>query len=359
MDSITQALLGGAVGLAVAGRRHPRRAWLYGAVAGTLPDLDVVIDYGNAVDNFTRHRGFTHSWLVQSAAAPLLAWALSRLDRHFTYARWLALVWLVLVTHAGLDALTVYGTQLFWPLHVQPASGGSVFIIDPLYTLPLLVLAIVVLVRPPALPLRAAGIALVASTAYLGFGLGAQQAVERRVAAEIDRQGIEARRIDVTAAPFTTLLWRVVVMTPNAYLQGFASLLDPGGEIRFTAFDRGAALEPAVSDDPRYRRLTWFSHGFISLGESDGRLLATDLRMGSEPSYVFRFVLMERGDGGWHAVSPTRLPRPDAPPGFFQALWQRIFDPLADAAMIALARPSDQHHDPDECGQSEADQHRC
>ena len=337
MDSVTQALLGGAVGLAVAGRRHPRRAWLYGALAGTLPDLDVVIDYGNAVDDFTRHRGFTHSWLVHTVAAPIIAFVMSRVDRRLAPGRWLALVWLALVTHAGLDALTVYGTQVFWPLPVAPLSGGSVFIIDPLYTLPLLVLAVVVLARPPSRSSRAAAIILIISTGYLAFGVAAQTAVERRVASEIDRQGIEAERIDVTAASFTILLWRIVVMTPDAYLQGFASVFDPDPTIRFNAFDRGARYQAVVADNPHFRRLDWFSHGFLSLGVVDERLLATDLRMGSEPSYVFRFVLMQRDGDAWRPATPVSLPRPDTPPGFFNALWRRIIDPAGDAGLVNAA----------------------
>ncbi len=359
MDSVTQALLGGAVGVAVAGRRHPRRAWLYGALAASLPDLDVVIDYGNAVDNFTRHRGFTHSWLVHTAVAPVLASIGSRFDRHFSPGQWLLLVWLALVTHAGLDALTVYGTQLFWPLHVPPVTGGSVFIIDPLYTLPLLVLAVFAMLRPVASTRRGANVALAVSTAYLVFGLAAQHHVERRVAGEIFRQGIDADAVDVTAAPFTTALWRIVIMTPTHYLQGFASLFDPDDAIVFTRFDRGAALEPLIRKNPHYRRLAWFSHGFIALAVDENRLLATDLRMGSEPSYVFRFELLRHEDGAWREVTARRLPRPDAPAGFFPALLKRVFDPRGDRQMVAMAQPLQQDRQPDECGETQADQYGC
>ena len=112
MDSLTQALLGATVGAAVAGRGNARRGALYGAALGTLPDLDVVIEFDSAIDDFTRHRGFSHSWLVQTALALPAAWVLHRLDRRLDFRRWLTMVWLVWITHSALDALTVYGTQL-------------------------------------------------------------------------------------------------------------------------------------------------------------------------------------------------------------------------------------------------------
>ena len=69
MDSITQAVLGASIQGALLGRWQGRRALLYGAMLGTLPDLDVIIDYGDAVADMTYHRGFSHSLFVLSALA--------------------------------------------------------------------------------------------------------------------------------------------------------------------------------------------------------------------------------------------------------------------------------------------------
>ena len=78
MDSITQAALGASLAGAVAGKTLGRSALLVGAVLGTLPDLDVIIDYGTAVANFTQHRGFSHSLFVLLPLSVLLAFALHR-----------------------------------------------------------------------------------------------------------------------------------------------------------------------------------------------------------------------------------------------------------------------------------------
>ena len=154
MDSVTQATLGAAIGVAVLGRRLPIwQAALSGAVVGTLPDLDVFIDFGGAVENFTYHRGFSHSLFVLPGVALLIWLALRRWWAPVRAApgRWLIATMLALLTHPLLDAHTAYGTQLLWPLDVTPASWSTLFIIDPAYTLPLLV-ACIALAGWPARP---------------------------------------------------------------------------------------------------------------------------------------------------------------------------------------------------------------
>ena len=64
MDSLTQIVLGASVGEATLGKKIGNKALLWGAIAGTIPDLDVFI--GHYVDSVTKneiHRGFSHSIL--------------------------------------------------------------------------------------------------------------------------------------------------------------------------------------------------------------------------------------------------------------------------------------------------------
>ena len=178
MDSITQAALGATLAGAVAGKTLGRSVLLTGAVLGTLPDLDVIIDYGSAVANFTQHRGFSHSLLILIPLSFLLAWALWRWKPQLSYQRWLLMTGLILVTHPVLDTFTTYGTQLFWPFG-PPVALNSIFIIDPLYTLPLLAGCLFFLARPPAKTAIVAGLAV--STLYLGWSVLAQQVMTQRV----------------------------------------------------------------------------------------------------------------------------------------------------------------------------------
>ena len=327
MDSLTQIALGSAVGVAVMGRRTAVwKAALWGAVAGTLPDLDAFIDHGDAILNMTRHRAESHALLFLTLFSPLLAWAVARLHGEMAlFKRWTLALWLVLTTHPLLDAMTVYGTQLLLPFTNHPYGVGSVFIIDLAYTLPLIVGTVAALrMKDLARGLRWNAMGLILSTVYLAWGVGAQWQVERIARASLQQAGIEAEGLLVTPAPFNTVLWRLVATTPTQYLEGHYSLLDAQPTIRWTAHDRGAALIAAHGREPMVAHMAAFTHGFYSLAEAGGRLFVTDLRMGQEPAYTFRFNLgsaAARANGG-HAPTLEGL-RPDMGTAL-PWLWQRL-----------------------------------
>ena len=134
MDSLTQAALGAAVAVAVMHRRTAVwKAASWGAVAGTLPDLDVLIDHGDPILNMVLHRAETHAlfWLTLFSAP--LTWLVVLLHgQQALWKHWWLALWLVLITHPLLDAMTVYGTQLLLPFTDYPFGVGSLFIIDPL-----------------------------------------------------------------------------------------------------------------------------------------------------------------------------------------------------------------------------------
>lgn len=293
MDSLSQLTLGAAVTVAVMGRRTSmRKAAAWGAVLGTLPDLDVFIDHGDALLNMTLHRAETHALFWLSLAAPLLGAGIARLrDEWHLWPRWTLAAWLALVTHALLDAMTVYGTQLALPFSDHPYGLGSVFIIDPLYTLPLLLGLLLALgrQRQPALALRANALGLALSTAYLLWGAAVQQHVRDLVQASLERQGVRAEALLVTPTAFNSVLWRVVATTPTHYHEGFYSLLDAKSEPSWQMHDRGAGLMQSYAGAPAYERLNRFTHGLVAMLDVDGRAHLRDLRMGQTPSYTFNF----------------------------------------------------------------------
>lgn len=299
MDSLSQIALGSAVAIGVMGRRTAVwKAATWGAVAGTLPDLDVVIDHGDALLNMVLHRAESHALLYLTLFAPLLAWGVSRLHREgHLYGRWTLALWLTLVTHPLLDAMTVYGTQLLLPFTSHPYGVGSMFIIDPAYTLPLIVGVVAALrTKDAARGLRWNALGLVLSTAYLAWSALAQAHVELQARASLRAQGVAAERVLVTPAPLQTLLWRVVALPDDPadtrFHEAYVSLFDGPGPVRFEAHDRGAALMATHGQAPPVARLTTFAGGFVKLSVTPGgQLRITDLRMGQEPDYVFNFDL--------------------------------------------------------------------
>lgn len=326
MDSITQAALGAALGSAVAGKTLGRSALLGGALLGTLPDMDVLIDYGSAVANFSQHRGFSHSLLILFPLAVLLAWVFHRWRPVLSYQRWLAFTSLILITHPLLDAFTTYGTQLFWPFGL-PVAINSIFIIDPLYTLPLLFAVIWTLWHPHQI--KAASIGLGLSTLYLGWTLFAQQAISQKVESTLAEKGLEDAPRLVQPMPLTTVLWRVTVMAEDERLEIVTGFFDGDIPMSIERFRRHPELEAATMALPEGRRLIWFTRGFLAYTASDQQLAATDIRLGVPGAHPFTFILAEAVDPGsdsrqWQPVVSYQNPRPVVRAGLFTALWDRV-----------------------------------
>ena len=310
MDSLTHIVLGAGIAGLAAPRQHRRKALLLGAALGTAPDLDVFLDFGGPVENFTEHRGFSHSLLVLTPLAIGLWLALRRFWAPVREApgRWLAAILLALLTHPLLDAHTAYGTQLFWPLPVPPAKWGTLFIIDPLFTLPLLIGVITAVFWPAGLRAeRVLRVGLVASVLYLGWSWVGKGLVTRQVDAYAASAGLTGQPHFVTPTPFNTLLWRVVLMTDEGYLEGFDSLL-LRGDLTFTAYPSAREALAENQDLDTVRRLDWFSGGLLRAEVLQDRLVLSDLRMGQEPSYVFNFAVAERGNPHWRPIAVEQIP---------------------------------------------------
>ena len=327
MDSLTQAALGATIAGVCAPRGQRRKALLVGAALGTLPDLDVAIRYGDAVKDFTFHRGFSHSLFVLLPFSVLL-WAI--LQRWWAPVRgaptrWFAAITLALMTHPLLDAHTAYGTQLLWPLEFPPVMWSTLFIIDPVYTLPLLVGVIVAAMTPAS---KRAAIALsaglIVSCSYLAWSWVGKTVAEREALDELSKMGLAGAPLFSTPTPFNTLLWRVVVLTEDGYLEGYDSLLVNEDPIRFEFYPSNNEAMRAASDVWAVSRLRWFAQDFVKAEVDDDRLVLTDLRMGAEPKFVFRHAVAQRGNPHWKAI-PTELLPTDISARDLDVFWQRIW----------------------------------
>ena len=296
------------------GRKVP--VWqsaLWGAMVGTAPDLDVVMDFGDAILNMTRHRAETHSLVYLTIAAGVFA-GLARLihRRKGTYWRWAVAFWLVLMTHVGIDYATVYGTQLALPFTDYPFGQGNIYVIDPLYTLPLLIGLIACLVSRTAMRWTWNGLGLLASSVYMMWTLIAQVHVTEIANASLPkgmRPGVinsesvgasvitntdtnrDVTQLLVSPAPLNSILWRVVAVTPDHYYEGLYSLLDKTPRIEWKQFERGANLIREHRDHPGVDRIARFSHGFYRMHKQGPDVFVTDIRMGLEPHYAFDFNL--------------------------------------------------------------------
>jgi inner membrane protein len=335
VDSVTQLTLGAAVGEAVLGRRLGRTAPLWGAAFGTLPDLDVLASpFVSDVTALALHRGVTHSLLFVVLATLGFSWLLHRLHPRGSVRAWRLLVGLALATHVLIDCLTNYGTQIFYPFSDYPVIVGSIFVIDPLYTVPLAGGLLLGLRYRRAHPrrrfLNKAG--LVLSSLYLVATLANKAHVERVFADALAAEDLPHARVFTTPTAFNNVLWRGVAEGEDAFYVGLYSLLDGDRRLHFRRIPKRHDLVADAAGSLAVERLRWFSRGyFVARRGAGGAVVLHDLRFGTtdlgltreEGDYVFSFRLT-RGPGG--AVTGFERRTPDLPldADVWQRFWARL-----------------------------------
>lgn len=331
MDSLTQLVLGASVSEAVMQNKVGRRASLWGAICGTLPDLDVFIPMGNAVRDFTYHRAESHAFFYMALATPLVVWLITKIHPKTKkyWIRWLFAVFLTFITHALLDSFNVYGTQLLLPFSDYPVGWSTMFVIDPLYTIPLLagLASLFFMRKKQALALKLNGIGILLSSLYLVWSIGAKAHVHSVAERSLSDQGIAVSKTLAGPTPFNTLLWRVVGKTENGYVEGFYSVLDETKGIKFKEYPSENGLIQSIADDWNVKRLKWFTSGFYKVSAVGDKIVITDIRMGVSGLYFFNFVVGEKSPAG---IIPARVEKfePEGSDSIepLKRLWQRIWD---------------------------------
>ena len=141
MDNVTHVFLGGALALALVGRRVGfARAFWVGALAATVPDFDIFIHTGDALRDHAMHRHFTHALILSPvlAALALIPFLWHKRSRPLIRPLYLA-AFVACALHTVLDVLTSYGTMIFWPFTQRRYALDVIAVADPLYTLPLII----------------------------------------------------------------------------------------------------------------------------------------------------------------------------------------------------------------------------
>lgn len=285
MDSITQAALGAAVAHAAWHKPLGRKAFLWGAFFGTLPDLDVVFfPLLDDVQQLYWHRGESHSIffvLIGGALLGALLWS-ARWKTKISPQRAMTGMVLILATHVLIDYFNIYGTQFLAPFSRFGFSLGNLFIIDPLYTGPLLLGIIAAAFSRSGHGYRFTWAGLAVSSAYVLFSL-----VSHAYADSVFSRQLEAKQIGVKASytgatPMNTLLWRHVTLTDSGILIGYFSVVADSGEeeIEFVTVQRNEALVAPYRGQRNVEAVDWFSNGFWVAEEIDGVITMADLRFG-------------------------------------------------------------------------------
>lgn len=310
MDSLTQIVLGAACGEAVLGKKIGNKALLFGAIGGTIPDLDVFIGnilYGHKIDAMLFHRGFMHSILFSVIGAFVFGWLVYKLydsgkrKQSTNLKDWVLLFFWALFTHPILDAFTPYGTQLFAPFSNYRVAFNTISVADPLYTLPFLISIIILMFYKRENKRRKLWLktGIIFSSAYMVFTVFNKNAVDKVFENSLKTNRVIYQRYQIQPTIFNNLLWYGVAETRSFYYLGFYSLLDKEKTFKnWVKIEKQHDLIPRNDSD--LSKLIWFSNGYYNLknSETKGEYIYNDLRYPllnpSDPtSSLFTFQLVK------------------------------------------------------------------
>lgn len=286
MDSLTQIVLGAAVGEAVLGRKLGNKAILWGAVAGTIPDLDVLLNFivSDRMSAMLMHRAFSHSFLFAFTMAPLIGYLFQKIFKQSkaTFRDWTMLFFWGFLTHILLDVQTTYGTQLLWPFHNR-LTTSSVFVVDPLYTIPFLIFVIVVMFYRRTNPKRAKinRIGLFVSTGYLVLTFLIKIYTYQKFTKNLKLQNISYKRIETGPTPLNAILWYANVETEDHYYIGYYSLFDKDDNIHYKKFDKNHDLRNQLKDYNNFKRMNQFSKDWYILKKKEDTIYYNNIRFGT------------------------------------------------------------------------------
>ncbi|OYV05910.1 MAG: hypothetical protein CFE26_09095 [Verrucomicrobiales bacterium VVV1] len=313
VDSITQAALGAAMGELLLGRKLGNRALAWGALFGTIPDLDVMLSpFLDTARKLDVHRGLSHSLLFMIAASFGLAGLLQKRWKRDKVSKARAgwFVFLALSTHVLIDCFTVYGTMVFSPFSNYRVGFNNLFIIDLFYTLPLLVTLVwggfLTKKDPKRLKLCVRG--LLISTGYVGLSLGAKFWVSSAFDADLARRKVKFERRMEAPTPFNILLWRSVVDRGDELWIGYRSVFESSSTpVKWVVIPRQREAFATVADTREAKTVDGFSDGWWIARKTATGVWLADMRFGETRSWekketvdlrpVFSWLLSYKDEG--------------------------------------------------------------
>ncbi len=292
MDPLTQGVLGAALPQSLSKKKSLIIIGFIGFLSGLAPDLDLLIRSESDPLLFLEfHRQFTHSLIFIPfggfICASLLYFLIAkRFDISFKDT-WIYST-LGYGTHGLLDACTSYGTLLFWPFSQTRIAWNNISIIDPLFTIPLLILIVMAGVKQKRI---FSVIALLWAVFYLSLGVYQKNEaikIGKKIAKD---RGHSAIRIDAKPSIGNLLLWKSIYETEEKFYVdairiGWSPKIFNGESInKLNAQSAFPWLIEGSQQAKDIKRFKWFSNGYIALNPKNKNQIL-DIRYSTLPNEI-------------------------------------------------------------------------
>ena len=290
MDPLTQGIVGTTAAQTVTKHNNFFLASLVGFLAGMAPDLDVLIRSQNNPLLFLEfHRHFTHSLLFIPAGALLCSIIFYFLfTKKFGMSFKLTFIFSLIgySTHGLLDSLTSYGTQLYWPFTNERVAFNLVSVIDPLFTIPIIIFASLAMYKKSKLYTV---YALVWILIYQLVSYVQKQRAEDYIYEHALRSGHEVQSVVAKPSFGNIVVWKVIYSTQNMYhvnaiRLGLIPELYLGQPIsKLNTTQDFPWLDSTSQQAKDLEKFRWFSNGYLAVDKDDENIVY-DIRFSSLPN---------------------------------------------------------------------------
>ena len=308
MDPLSQGTVGAAFAQSVANKNNIFKIGFIGFLAGLIPDLDVLIQSStDPILSLEYHRQFTHSLFFIPFGSLIFAILIFPLFKSSLSLKTVYFASLLgYSTHGLLDACTSYGTQLFWPFSNERVSWNNISIVDPLFTIPILIL-LGVAIKTKKKIFSFFGIGWIIFYLSIGF-----VQYERALSAAIElasKRGHSAERLTLKPSFGNLILWKSIykykeTFYVDAIRTAQSSTWCLGETIR--VFDYKYHLPDLDKESQQKKdieRFRWFSQDY--LGYDKEKKIVTDVRYSMIPNQIapmWGLTIDEQRDVNDHAT---------------------------------------------------------
>jgi len=177
---------------------------------------------------------------------------------------------------------------------------NSIFVIDPLYSLPLIVSVIWLLFKGPGSQIRRKIniIGLGLSSAYLLLTPVNKQIMNQNFENVLTAQNIKYARYTTQPTPANNILWAATAETVDGFYVGYHSFLDNHQDTPFLHFKKNHQLLESFAKNEKVNKLIALTKGYFIVESNVSGLTINDLRFGlingwtaEQSEFVFAYNL--------------------------------------------------------------------
>ncbi len=290
MDPLTQGIVATTAAQTYSKKNNIIIASIIGFLAGLAPDIDIFIRSDTDPLLFLEyHRQFTHSLIFIPigsficAAVFYLLFA-KRFNLSFKYTYIFSIIGYS--THGIIDTFTTYGTQLFWPFTNERLAWNTISVIDPLFTLPVIILCLIAFIKKNK---TFSFYAFAWMIIYQTVGLSQKIRAEEIISNYALEQGHKVNMIEAKPSFANIIVWKVIYSDDESYYVnaiqlGLTHKIYKGDKILKLNIERDFKWLDLNSQQAKdLERFRWFSNNYLGIDKNNNNIIF-DIRFSAIPN---------------------------------------------------------------------------